>query len=208
MSAYNGLKGDIYVAAGAGTAFTNEATTSGDRITYTISNAAKKYWSPSTPVVVEVSPNGTDWSVITAGFELAYAGGKVIFPVAQPVGTEIRVDGGYLTPSQLAEGHKWSLRISQERFDASKFGDVWKAPMIAIMGAEVSLEHWWVDNYFLDKITNQHDCILVLYVDQSAGKRYECMGRITGDAIDVARAAAINEPLTFAIDGRVTYVAS
>jgi|SRR6266567_1092151 len=99
-----GYNSQVLVASLPSVAFTNEATTSPDRTTYTISNAAHRYFDKSVPVVTQTSPDGTTWTTVTVGFTLFRANARVVFASQQAVGTQVRFQSGnYFPYSQIAE---------------------------------------------------------------------------------------------------------
>src|ERR1041385_1567427 len=99
MAAIAGYKADLSIASGVGTTFSNEATSTADLTTYQITDVTKRYWDLTTALTVQTSPDGVTWTTVTNGFQVGYAGGLIIFPAAQAVGTQVRVSGKYLAIS-------------------------------------------------------------------------------------------------------------
>lgn len=210
MAALAGKSADVYIvaASGAGTAFTTEAcTANGARTQYQITNTSKRYWSTATAITVETSPDGVSWTTAGAGtYQLAYAGGIVIFPSAQAVGTQVRVTGAYLSVSQLANSFEWTLDISANVSEATVFGATWKAQKYTDRQATASLKKFWADEYFFTNLGNEF--LLVLYMDQSAGTRYEGLFCMNSDSIASAQSGLVQESVSFTLDGPLNYSAT
>src|SRR5258708_37235189 len=103
-------------------ALSNEATTTSDRTTYTISNAAHRYFDKSVPVFTQTSPDGTTWTTVTVGFQLFRANARVVFTSQQPVGTQVRFQSGnYFPYAQLAEAAMWNVAFKLNTEDTTTF---------------------------------------------------------------------------------------
>lgn len=99
-----GYNSQVLIASLPSVAFTNEATTTSDLTTYTITNSAHRYFDKSVPTVVQTSPDGTTWSTVTTGFTLYRANARVVFASAQPAGTQVRfASGNYFPYATIAE---------------------------------------------------------------------------------------------------------
>ena len=100
--------------------FAEEATTADAlRVAYSITNRTKRYWSKNDLVIVETSPDGEVWTIVTSGFRIAFAGGRIVFAVAQPVGTQVRVSGAFVTVTTAAETREYSMTINNGTEDAT-----------------------------------------------------------------------------------------
>jgi hypothetical protein len=210
MATKVGYNADIYIAAPASVAFAaTEATTTSDRITYTITATAKRYWDRSVAVTVQTSPDGVTWGTVTVGFTIQYVGGKVIFTVQQAVGTQVRLTtGSYLPVSQLGQGREWTLDASAAMLDTSIFGSAWKTRIAGPIEAHAKLTRWWLDGYFATANNLTNLVVIVLYVDQPTGSRYEGFAYLKRDSIKAAVAGVVDEPLEFDFTGNVYYLAS
>jgi hypothetical protein len=210
MAALAGRRADVYIVAGdqAGTAFTQEACT-GDaaRIKYQINNTAKRYWSTTTAITVETSPDGAVWTAQpTSEYQIGYAGGFVLFAVARASGTQVRVTGAYLSTAQLTECKDWALNVDIQTAEDTVFGDSWRTFPYVKRGGTVNLGRFWVDNYFVTNIGGPF--LLVLYADQPANVRYELTGRMTAESLTAATAGLVEQGVTFVIDGPIHYAGS
>ena len=117
-----GYNSQVLIASLPSVAFTNEATTTSDRTTYTISNAAHRYFDKSVPVVTQTSPDGTTWTTVTVGFQLFRANARVVFTSQQPVGTQVRFQSGnYFPYAQLAEAAMCDVAFKLNAEDTTTF---------------------------------------------------------------------------------------
>src|SRR5258708_2811865 len=117
-----GYNSQVLIASLPSVAFTNEATTTSDRITYTISNAAHRYFDKSVPVVTQTSPDGVTWTTVTVGFQLFRANARVVFTSAQPVGTQVRfASGNYFPYAQIAEAASCEFNGKMNTEDTTTF---------------------------------------------------------------------------------------
>jgi len=209
MAVKTGIGAAIYVASLPSVAFTDVAANpDADYKIYTISDAAKRYWDKAVAVVVERSTDsGVTWTTVPASeYTVQHVGGKIIFAVAQAVGTLIRVDGAYLPISQLGEAKEWTLDADAKIIDATKFGDTWEVKVVGQRSATVKLGRWWMDGFFLSQITNP--LVVVLYIDATAGTRYEGYARLKADSVKTAANALVEEDLNLEVDGELIYVAA
>ena len=216
MAATAGYKAGISIAAdAAGTTFSQEATTANTaRTMYQITSTTKRYWSPATALVIETSPDNSNWTAITSGFQVAYAGGVIVFPSAQAVGTYVRVSGKYLAISALGGSKEWTYSGTMDTIDTTEYtaqsggGTPSKAKrhIPTLPSATVSLSRWWMDDYFLPTIADPKAYFIVtLYVVYSTmeanAKRIECLCVPTSRAVKCMLAGAIEESLAFVVTG-------
>ena len=216
MSAIAGYAADLLIAgvAGSGSAFTHEATTAVTALTvYQITSTTKRYWDPTVALVVETSVDaGVTWSAITSGFQVAYAGGVIRFPVAQAAGTQVRVSGAYLTASVLGQCKEWDLAVSLDTPDTTVFTagtslSAWKSCVAALKDATVTVARYQLDGYFLPSVADKGTFyILVLYTDYANAKHIDCMARLTADGIKTAVAGVIEESLSFKTSGMINTI--
>ena len=215
MSQLAGYNADLFIAgvAGSGSAFTHEATTAVIALTeYQITSTSKRYWDPTVALVVETSPDGTNWTAVTSGFQVAYAGGVIRFPVAQGAGTQVRVSGAYLTASVLGQSKEWDLALLLDTPDTTVFTagttlSAWKTCVAALKDATVTVARYQLDGYFIPTVADHGTFyILVLYTDYANGKHIDCLARMTADAIKNAVAGVIEESLTFKTTGMINTI--
>lgn len=206
MTALAGTAADVYVAALPGVTFTNEATTlAGDNKTFTITNAAKRFWDKDTPVVVELDTGG-GFNVVTTGFTVQHVGGKIIFDTSQ-AGNTVRVDGKYLAVSQVTQAHKWSLDISAELLSVGAFGDAWDDKIAGLKEASLSIERYAdLDALMFAEIEAGNPVVVVLYTDYANGRRYEGYARIKQVSPSAELSGTVDEALQLEITGELFYV--
>lgn len=207
MTALAGTEADVYIAALPAVAFTDEACSDeGDGLTFTIDAAAKRFWDPATAVVVEVDDGG-GWDVIASSeYTVQHVGGKIIFNADQ-TGNSVRVDGGYMTVSQLTQAHKWSVDVQQELLEVSAFGDGWKDKIAGLKEASASIERYAdVDAILFAELEAGNPLVVVLYTDYSAGSRYEGYARIKQVSPGAELGGTIDEALNLEITGELFYV--
>ena len=215
MSAIAGYAADLLIAgvAGSGSAFTHEATTAVIALTeYQITSTTKRYWDPTVALTVETSTNGVDWTAVTSGFQVAYAGGVILFPVAQPSSTQVRVSGAYLTASALGQSKEWDLSVSMDTPDSTVFTagtslSAWKTCVAALKDASVTVSRYQLDGYFVPSVADKGTFyVLVLYTDYANGKHVDCLARMTADSIKTAVSGVIEESLTFKTTGMINTI--
>lgn len=196
-----GKLGAVYVQTDAApVAFTNEATTANAaRTRYTITDTAKRYWSKGTAVVVKVG--GT---TVTTGYTLEYAGGVVVFDVAQQVGAVVTVTGAYVVLAQAGGFFGWSVEPTMEMAEKTTFQSAgWKEFEPTIKGFTGSAEAYWGDEQFFDALGTE--VIVALYLNESTGLRYEGYAVISSDGISTAVDELVQETVEFTGDGPICY---
>lgn len=196
-----GKLGAVYVQTDAApVAFTNEATTANTaRTRYTITDTAKRYWSKGTAVVVKVG--GT---TVTTGYTLEYAGGVVVFNVAQAVGAVVTVTGAYVVLAQAGGFFGWSVEPTMDMQEKTTFqSNGWKEFEPTIKGFTGSAEAYWGDEQFFDALGTE--VIVALYLNESTGLRYEGYAVISSDGISTAVDELIQETVDFTGDGPICY---
>lgn len=200
--ALSGKVGAVYVqTADAPVAFTDEATTPNATYTrYTISNAAKRYWSKD--YVVTVKKNTV---VQTTGFTIEYVGGVIVFATALQPTDVVTVSGYYVNVSQAGGFFNWSLDAELETAEATTFASQgWKQFEPTLKGFSGSAEAYWGNADFFNKLGQE--VVIVLYTDAGAAKnRYEGYAVITSDSIETAVDALIQETIEFQGSGPLYY---
>lgn len=213
MATLAGKDAAIYLASGAPVAFTNEATTdAGDHKTYTITNAAKRYWQDGalTSYLVEKSTNGGgSWSTAT-GYTLQYVGGKIVFTVANGPTDLIRISSsngssGYLTFASVAQADHWSVDVSADIQDVTVFGNAWHAKAATLKDASGKFHDFNDGTAGLFNLTGVR-CIFLLYVNFGAGTRWEAYGIIKQYAPKAGVDAMIEDDVTFELDSQLYFI--
>lgn len=193
MAVFAGKNAKILICSDTATPFTGQVTTADTSgLIYTISNSARRFLDPATPVTVK--RNGT--TTVAAGqCRVVYAGGKAIF-LSDPTGA-ITIDGSYLTTSTLGEAKEWSIDIEQELLEKTAFGDDWKSFVPSLKGASGSLSKWWVDEFFHTKLTA--GTLIGLSLEATTNKTYDIFARLTTDSVQTAIDGLVEESLDFQV---------
>lgn len=176
MAVVAGFQSSFLVTSQPGVAFTNEATTTSDRITYTLSNAAKRYLDKSVAPVIQTSPDGTTWTTVTTGFTLFRCNARVVFVVAQPVGTQVRfVSGNYLPYTTLGEAATCEFVGKMEMLPADVFqgasGTGSKVFVPGTLTGTMKTNTWWLNQTRVNSVFAR-DLLVVSFVTASLN-RYE-----------------------------------
>lgn len=205
--AISGVLGGVFAQQGTAIPFTQEAMTEVEAgVRYRISDAAKRYWDKTTPVVVETSPDGTNWTPVPATeYRVEYVGGHVVFHTPQPAGTQVRVSGAYFTVVQIGGFFEWSLDFERETEDVTTFDfQGWAESVPTSLSASGSASRYWaVSNEFFELLGKE--VILSLYVDKSTNRRYEGYFILTGHSVETPSDSFIEEQLDFESTGAIYY---
>lgn len=156
--------------SGTAVGFTDEATTAnGVRQRYQITDTVKRVFSPTATIVVERDTGGGYGVVPTTEYTLNRLLGTVIFALAQPVGTAVRIDGSYLPMSTAAEAKSYTWELTGQNADSGIFGDTWmtrqqlKKDIRGTIGQFRS-----VDPYMETQLLADTTVVLQLYSDSTA----------------------------------------
>ena len=201
MAIIAGKIGAVYMkTTDASTSFTTEATTANlAKTRFTITDFSKSYWDTATiPTVLK------DGNPITTGFSIEYVGGTIAMDVA--LTTEvITVSGKHFTVSQVLGFSEWSLSLSMDIADVTKFEDVgWKTNFPTLKDYSVTAKKFWLTEEIFERLGE--DVIISLYTDATSSKRrYEGYARIDKDDVEVKVDAVITESISFKGNGAVYY---
>jgi len=195
MPALAGKNGRVYGATSlVPTVIANEPMiANADRTQYTVTNSARRYLDPKTVTTFESSPNGVDWNPIVPD-EVQYAVGVAVFDPGLAVGTQVRIaSGAYFPVAPIAECKGWSVDVSLDLEDSTPLGSDWKRYTPILNGWEASLERFQQDSYFMDKIVAGLPVLLILYVNEPGGLRYEGYANIAGLGTSVEATALVED---------------
>ncbi|MCK9326798.1 MAG: hypothetical protein M0P69_15000 [Bacteroidales bacterium] len=195
MPALAGKKGRVYGATSqVPTAIVEEPmTANADRTQYTVTDSAKRYLDPLTAVSLESSPDGVTWNPVQPN-EFQYAGGVAVFDPGLAVGTQVRIaSGAYFPVAPIAECKGWSVDVSLDLEDSTPLGSDWKRYTPIMNGWEGSLDRFQQDSYFMDRIVAGLPVLLVLYVNEPSGLRYEGFANISGLGTSLEATALVEE---------------
>ena len=188
--------------------FTSEATTAdASRIEYRITNRTKRYWSRTTPVVVETSPNGSTWTVVTSGYRIAHAGGKIMFYVPRATGTQVRVSGAFVAVTTVAEVREYTMSGTNALVDVTVLeSDGWRKQLSTIRGASGSLTGFYnVNNLLQDKLLSGTALVVELDVDSSDnnGEYFAFYALLASQELSVAVDGAVGTSVPWESDGDI-----
>lgn len=215
MAAIAGFGGSVALTSGAAVALSNEVlTNAGDNQTFNIASgvfATRRYWDRTATFVVQTAPDtGTPvWSTVTSGFTIRYVTGQVFFssPVAGAApGCRIS-SGAYLPFSAFAMMKSWEASPSVDLADVTVFGDRWKDYQPTLIGVEMKLSQFYVDNTLFAVIASGTSNLFVVsgMTGRNSTERYEGFARLKGDGIKTAVDTVIEEDLDLSIDGQFYY---
>jgi len=199
MAVLAGRNGDIYLATGAGTSMTGEATTSLGGGVHQITLAGRRYISPNSALTVLDGAT----TVSPAKYQVAYGSGKIYLRDYTPVGT-ITVTGSFLTLSQVAQGTEWSLDITAVFDETQTFGDAWKERTVVQKEATCTFGRFYNDAYFYTNLQSYY--VIELYADYAGGVRWQFGASQTSVGINVGENETIKENVSFSIVGVVDYL--
>lgn len=204
--AVHGSMGAVYAKTGPSVAFSNVTMNNigGDRMTYEISDTAKRYWDTSQPVTVQTSPDGSTWTTVTSGYTIEYPGGRVVFSSPLASGTQVRVSASAYSVASIAGFFNWELELKIDTENTPTFGSTWNQVTPTLKGFSAKASWYWASNTFMTYL-GDNEMIFVFYVDTVSKRRYEGYGTITSAAPSVPADGVVQEKLEFSGKGRVYY---
>lgn len=211
MAALAGFRASVYITSTPSLAFTNEAfTDAGDHKTYTITNAAKRYWDNTQALTVQTAPDGVTWTTVTTGFTVNYCGGVVTFTNAVAGATpSVRVSGSYFPYSLFGDAKSVDLTTTLDILDVTTFSSGgWKQKLASLVTAQYKLSRWWVDHFFVNALTNKTRLVISVYTGANANQRYDAFAYLKGDGIKFDVKSAHEESLDFEVDGQLNAILS
>jgi len=196
----------IYMAAvGTPTAFSAKATTANTAKTeFTITDDTMRAWPLD--AVIEVKYNG---SVVTTGFVLQRAGGKVVFATT-PGNSAVTVSGTYSTVTECAGMYGWKRTSSFKEQDVTDFtaGTAGFEAHTAV-GLEqnaLTCQSFWQDTTLQDSVGDLF--YVKCFISSVTGERFEAWALLTGADADAGIGAVIESPLTLVPTDGFYYSAS
>lgn len=124
--------------------FIDETVITEDNRVYSIQDTNKNIFDYNTPIIV----TGTDES-----FLIDYPNGKVIFKEAKV--RDITISGNYITTSLCAYAHSYSLSVSADLLDVTRFVDIARRRIGGLKTASGDLSTWDVlDDFFIENLTS------------------------------------------------------
>lgn len=201
MAVLTGIDADVYVAANPSTALvTHEhATDSGDHITYTMDT--HRYWDKRVTLTVQTAATleGSYGTVTDYTFE--YAGGIIVFDTARDINNRyVRVNAGnYFLVTQCGDCSDWSLDMTADSSDTTTFQSEWQLNTTHKPNGTVRISSFRVDDLLASELNNL--LALVLYVDHSAGTRWEMLAYVTAVTPKSTFAGIVDQAITFRVEG-------
>lgn len=207
MAVRAGQGADIYIvtADGAGTVMTDEACGLVSGTTYQITDAAKRLVDPNIAITVKdgVTPLTADQ------YEMVFANGKIVLDAAP--GGAVTITGEYLTASQLAQAHEWTLNVGPNLRPSHTFGDTWVEQTATTRRGTATLQRFYNDDYWfaeMEDVVSKGTFMLVLYVNQVAGSRYLAVGKLSDSNPSFAVGELGAESVSFDLHGWVDFAES
>jgi hypothetical protein len=175
---------------------TDQATSTLDDQTYTVTNTARTVWSPTGTIVVE--EDGIAVNPVTDPYTLDRLRGRVIFDGVAVRGA-ITVTGDYLPMAVAAKSKSFMYGLMRTVLDDTGFEDAgWVTRIAGMLDASGSLgRRWTVDEYFQDALLNAD--LVVLDFTFSAGVTPDLLiwARIAKDQLSSAVEGLVEEDITF-----------
>jgi len=202
-----GQGADVYIvtADGGGTVMTAEPCSVFSGTIYQITNAAKRLVDPNVAITVY----DTASPIAASDYEIAYANGKIMLDSAP--GGAVTITGEYLSASQLAQAHEWTLSFGPNLRPSHTFGDTWAEYSPTVRRGTVTLQRFFNDSYWFAEVedaVSQGTFVLVLYVNQSAGPRYMMIGKLSDSNPSFSVGELGAESVSFDVSGWVDWAAS
>lgn len=207
MAGIAGYDGAVYFGAQTSTSFSNEAMTdAGDDTTFTITDASKSMWDDTATTTVEVDDGG-GYDVVTSGFTINYAIGRVVFDAALGASHTVRVSGKYFTKTQVARAKAWTLDIERSLVDDTEFGSAWESvkPITGKASGTVKL-NWQNGAWRTQLASTTPRVVLALFTDYSELLSYEFVALLDKNTIAASVQSILEEDIAFRAAGPVNYV--
>ena len=176
-------------ASGTAVAFTDEATSSTDNLTFTINATSKRVWDFDTEVVVEV-----DGVEVSSGFRIVKLKGQVVFDTEE-TGTVI-VSGSYLPLTVVGEAFSFDLNFDSNQVDASVFSTTWRRFVSTINGLSGSMSNYYINDYFFDTLDN-NTLIVLEFLMGGATDPIKTFAYISADALSTSFDGLVEESVDF-----------
>ncbi len=170
IAAYNST---FYVGSLPSVAFTDEATTTSDRITYSISNAAHRYLDKSVATVVQTSPDGSTWTTVTSGFTLYRCNARVVFTSTQPIGTQVRLhSGNYIPYASLAQSYSADYSAKMDMLDSTVFNSTGNKTFVpGLLSGTMKCQTWWANETRITSLLARD--LIIVSIATPTGNHYD-----------------------------------
>lgn len=192
MPALAGRRAQIKIP-GAALSLTNEATSTTDSQTYTITNAAKRVLDRTATITVNVGG-----SPAIEAYTLSRAGGFVTFLSTDPGRAAVTITGSYLPMSVAAEAKSYTWELTGNNAPASAFGDEWVERVLTTRDVRGSLSRWWIDAFFSDALIAGNPLVFQFWSNAAATTAdLTCWGLLSRRAMSLVHAGLNEEMLDF-----------
>ena len=139
-------------------------------------------------------------------YTIQHAGAKIIFHEEQTVALLSRYLGDLDFMSRVAQGRSWEFSPSVDMEDVTVFGDDWKRFSALQRGGTVSVERFWVDDFFVSELGKPLYLLLYPQYVGASSSRFECVGLLSSDGIQAAASGLIEESAEFTVSGAPVFI--
>ena len=160
MSNIAGKKAKV-MQTGSALTFTDEATTTSDNITYTISSATKNIWDRTYTITVKDggSPTAESYTINRLKGTITFSGS----------GTRtITVSGKYLPTTEIANAREVSYTIEADNQDITVFGQSYINRLQGLLDFTGSLSNLYTDDSLQDTLIAGVPYVLEIYNNRSS----------------------------------------
>lgn len=174
--------------------FTGEATSTSDDKLYTIVDSSKEIWGIDSVITVK-----EDGVATTENYTLNRLQGEVSFENVDGARGVITVDGDYLPIIEVTEAHEYSISISLETLDNTRFNSAFTTKQAGLKSAEGSLSEFWnTQQYLLKDLIQGNIVVLEFYPDRTETTNYtRIFAIITSDELSTPVADLIDMSISF-----------
>lgn len=210
--ALSGRNAYLSITSAASVNSTNVACTASTGVagSVQVTSTALRHLDPATtPSLFRVAAGSTTLESSTK-YEVNYVQGVFQYKAGQTVSTgTYNADIDYFTVSSVAGGREWQLNVEQEAFEVTEFGSAgWKQFQPNLNGATVTINRYWNDSDFFDRLNTSSLFLLELGVDATNRWKYEAYGYMTQDQINTSVDALVNESASVNVSGALYFSTS
>lgn len=188
MSGIAGRRALVRVT-GAPVAFTAEACTTTDDETYTIANAARRYWDRATAITVY--DNGVAVNAALDPYRIIRLTGQVVFESPDALRGPITVTGAYLPTSVAAGARSYGFTLEQPALDESDFdtagthGHTVKTPGLKNVSGSIG-RRWRVASGMAAALIAGQPVVLEFFADRNESPDLVCWALLKKEGIQSA----------------------
>ena len=198
MAIKSGTLGQFYSHGTVYTGFSDEVCTDLGENLHQIADTTMRWWRPESPITVSTASGTTSTEVAASAYTRRDLGGIVAFNAAIPGDSTVVVSGTYYPMSQVGGFRDWEFSMSRDMIDVSRQGSGgWEESVAGIASAEVSADGFWTDDYFANTVNPTVKWLVVCYVDQTAGARYEAQTYLTSYDVSTEYDGVAEESVSF-----------